>query len=146
LCEVYNNKQPYYHHKKYTPDPIDVNDMGENDIFVFGSNTEGNHAGGAAKAAVIHYGAITGQARGLQGNSYGIVTLDYTSNELVNLDTMKIEIQNFIKYASENPHLTFWLTKIGTGISKYVLSDIASLFHNLIIPENIILPYEFANS
>lgn len=26
---------------KYTPDPIDPIDMGPNDIFVFGSNTEG---------------------------------------------------------------------------------------------------------
>ena len=45
-------------------------------IFVFGSNTEGRHGAGAALYARQHHGAIYGQARGLQGNSYAIVTKD----------------------------------------------------------------------
>ena len=43
-------------------------------VFVFGSNTEGRHGLGSAKIAREHFGAIYGQAEGLQGNSYGIPT------------------------------------------------------------------------
>lgn len=146
LSLLYRNDNPYYNNPEYyTPDPINVNDMGENDIFVFGSNTQGEHTGGAAVHAVLDYGAIIGQPRGLQGRSYGIVTKDYTKNEEVNLLTIEKEIDNLIVFAIENPSLTFWVTKIGTGISGYELSDIAGLFKYKIIPNNIILPKEFAS-
>lgn len=131
--------------KRYTPDPIDPKDMGPNDIFVFGSNTEGAHGGGAAKAAVNYYGAIWGQARGLQGNSYGIVTLDYTGKEPVTLSTIGHELDTLIAFAKQNKQFTFWMTKIGTGISKIPFNDIVNLFNERerYWPENIILPKEF---
>ena len=50
----------------------------EGHIFVFGSNTEGDHGGGAAADAVRHFGAVMGQAAGLQGQSYAIPTVDYS--------------------------------------------------------------------
>ena len=45
-----------------------------NQIFVFGSNTQGRHGKGAALCAKERFGAIYGQAYGLQGQSYAIVT------------------------------------------------------------------------
>ena len=45
--------------KKYTPDFI--TELGPNDIFVFGSNLAGAHAGGAARLANQKFGAIWGQ-------------------------------------------------------------------------------------
>ena len=131
---------------EYTPDPIPANADWwlANDIFVFGSNTEGNHAGGAARAAVVNYGAIMGQARGLQGNSYGIVTLDYTGEEPVTLETIGIELDNFIKFAKSHPTLMFWMTKIGTGISRIPFEDIAQLFFDRQFPSNVKLPIEFS--
>ena len=44
-------------------------------IFVFGSNLDGRHAGGAAKDAVQYFGAKWGQGEGLQGQSYAIPTM-----------------------------------------------------------------------
>ncbi len=146
LGELFKDYKPLYQHSIYTPDPIDVDDFGPNDVFVFGSNTQGQHTGGAANAAVVLYGAIMGQARGLQGQSYAIVTLDYTKEEPVTLETIETEIDEFLKFAIENPDLRFWMTKIGTGISGYQLSEIATLFYNKIIPANVILPNEFVNS
>lgn len=143
LGKLYNDNNPLYNNAEYTPDPIDIDNMGEFDVFVFGSNTEGKHDGGAAKAAMLLYDAVYGQARGLQGQSYGIVTIDYTGKEPVSLQTISIEIDNLIKFALDNDHLTFWVTKIGTGISGYEIGEIASLFNNRIIPSNIILPKEF---
>ena len=53
--------------KKLTPD--NIQELTENQIFVFGSNMNGNHAGGAARLAVEKFGAVMGQAEGIQGSS-----------------------------------------------------------------------------
>ena len=53
-----NEFRRYKKLKPNTPDPINSTAMGPNDVFVFGSNTEGKHGGGAAKAAMQYYGAI----------------------------------------------------------------------------------------
>lgn len=130
--------------KEYTPDPIDPATMGVNDVIVIGTNTEGAHGGGAAKAAVNYYGAIWGQARGLQGHSYGIVTLDYTEKEPITLETIGKELDNFIEFAKSHSALIFWMTKIGTGISRIPFSDIAQLFFDRQFPSNVKLPKEFS--
>lgn len=39
--------------------PENIQELSENQIFVFGSNMNGNHAGGAARLAVEKFGAIT---------------------------------------------------------------------------------------
>ena len=49
-----------------------------NQIFVFGSNTQGRHGSGNARAAMDCFGAVYGQAKGLQGQSYAIITKDLT--------------------------------------------------------------------
>lgn len=50
-----------------------INSLKLNEIFVFGSNPEGRHGAGAAKAA-MSFGAQYGQGRGLAGNTYALVT------------------------------------------------------------------------
>lgn len=59
--------------ERYTPDNITI--LGRRDIFVFGSNLAGHHAGGAARVAMDRFGAVWGQGEGLQGNSYAIPTM-----------------------------------------------------------------------
>ena len=44
------------------------------EIFVFGSNFERHHNGGAAKTALNKFGAIYGHGVNLQGQSYSIPT------------------------------------------------------------------------
>ena len=41
---------------KYTPEEITT--LGQRDIFVFGSNLAGHHAGGAARIAFNRFGAV----------------------------------------------------------------------------------------
>ena len=43
---------------KYTPERI--TNLGENEVFVFGSNLAGAHGGGAALVAMRSFGAIWG--------------------------------------------------------------------------------------
>jgi hypothetical protein len=114
----------------------------KNQIFVFGSNLAGRHGKGAALTAYRKYGAIYGQGVGMQGNSFAIPTKDENLNTL---PVNKIEkyVNNFIKYATLNPDLTFQVTRIGCGLAGYEDSDIAPLFINA--PSNCILPVGWRN-
>lgn len=58
---------------RITPDHISTLQPGQ--IFVFGSNRFGHHAGGAARWALDHFGAEWGNGEGLQGQSYAIPTM-----------------------------------------------------------------------
>lgn len=51
--------------------PEAINHLEEGHVFVFGSNQSGRHGKGAAKTALT-WGAIWGQAEGLQGRTYGV--------------------------------------------------------------------------
>ena len=92
---------------RHTPENIDALDEGE--VYVFGSNTEGNHAGGAARTAVQKFGAIMGHGEGLQGQSYAIPTME-------GLDSIKAAVASFIDFARHNSDRVFLVTAIGTGI------------------------------
>jgi len=144
LGEFYKDYRPYYGAGVYTPDPINKAAMKDTDIFVFGSNTEGRHGGGAAKVAMDDYGAIYGQARGLQGRSYAIVTKDLSIGEKsIDLSEIAKEIDQLIEFALDNQDKTFFVTKIGCGLGGFDIKDIAPLFANKLIPNNMILPLEF---
>ena len=115
--------------------PENIQELNENQIFVFGSNMNGNHAGGAARLAVEKFGAIMGQAEGIQGQSYAIPTLDkdmqkVTGNELI------VSLRNFKHYADEHPELTFLLTKIGCGIAGFDTNYMAVSYTHLRAHEN----------
>ena len=50
--------------------PDMIRNLNAQEIFVFGSNLQGMHGGGAARVAVSKFGAIMGQGVGIQGQSY----------------------------------------------------------------------------
>jgi len=120
--------------KKTTPKTIKT--LKKNEIFVFGSNGQGNHAGGAAKLALDKFGAIKGQAKGLQGKSYAINTMDC-------IDTIKSEVVEFIDFAKENNGLVFLVTEIGCGIAGYKPEEIAPFFTEAKNIQNVYLPQSF---
>ncbi len=120
---------------RVTPNRIDS--LGRNEIFVFGSNLQGMHAGGAARAAVERFGAIMGQGVGLQGQSYAIPTMQGGVN------TIKPYVDEFIRFADCHPEMTFLVTRIGCGIAGFTDAEIAPLFAGAVNVENIHLPQEF---
>jgi hypothetical protein len=122
--------------------PKNIIDLKENEVFVFGSNMNGNHAGGAACTAVEKFGAIDGQAEGIQGRSYAIPTLDYDMEKLP-VSSIKDNLSKFILFAKENSDRTFYVTKIGCGIAGFETKQIADIFKKLDFPENVFLPIEF---
>lgn len=50
---------------KFTPNYIES--LEDNEVFVFGSNLDGYHLGGAARIAKEYFGAVWGQSIGLRG-------------------------------------------------------------------------------
>ena len=123
------------YNRQYTPEMI--SELEENEIFVFGSNLGGFHAGGAARAAHMRFGAIWGQGVGLQGRSYAIPTMHG------GVDVIQPYVDEFISFAQSHPDLKFLVTRIGCGIAGFTAADIAPLFANAIDQENIILPKDF---
>ncbi len=120
---------------EFTPD--NINTLGRRDIFVFGSNLAGHHAGGAARTALNRFGAIWGQGEGLQGNSYAIPTMQG------GIETIRPYVEKFIEFTKREKSLTFYVTKIGCGIAGFNIEDIALLFKNAIDLPNVRLPKEF---
>lgn len=93
-----------------------------NEIFVFGSNLSGHHGGGAALLAMNKWGAIWGQGVGLQGQTYGIPTMQG------GVETIRPYVDEFIQFANKHPEMTFLVTEIGCGIAGFTPQEIAPLF------------------
>ncbi len=115
------------------------------EIFVFGSNREGRHGKGAAKHALTHHGAKYGQAKGLQGTSYAIVTKELRKNHSpVSLYEIEGQVKWFLKLAEDHPEMQFMVTEIGCGLAGFKHEQIAPLFGPIEdLPENVVLPMKF---
>jgi hypothetical protein len=124
--------------------PEKVMALGDNEIFVFGSNRSGRHGRGAAKVALNKFGAIWKQADGLQGKSYAIPTKG-RSMEILSISEIEHYIRKFIIFAKRHPELTFLTTPIGCGLARYSPREIAPLFKDAINIQNIYLPMVFWN-
>ena len=55
--------------------PEQITELKADEVFVFGSNLEGMHGGGAAYYAFKHFGTMRGCGVGLRGQSYAIPTM-----------------------------------------------------------------------
>ena len=121
--------------ERVTPAWIDT--LGENEVFVFGSNLAGMHGGGAARVARLRFGAVMGKGVGLQGQSYAIPTMQG------GVDTIRPYVDEFIAFAKANPGKRFLVTPIGCGIAGFEPDDIAPLFAAAADVPNISLPESF---
>ena len=119
------------------PAPDNITSLQPNQIFVFGSNLQGAHGGGAARAAFNHFGAIWGQGVGLQGQSYAIPTMQGP------VSSIKPYVDEFIAFARNHPEFEFLVTRIGCGIAGFQDAEIAPLFKDAVIIDNVRLPQSF---
>lgn len=121
---------------KYTPE--NITHLDKDEVFVFGSNLAGNHAGGAARTALLRFGAKMGQGEGIQGQSYAIPTMQG------GVETIKPYVDRFIDLAYEWDQTTFYVTRIGCGIAGFTDEEIAPLFDRAYDLYNVRLPESFA--
>ncbi len=126
---------------RITPEDITLKDIGQDDIFVFGSNEAGIHGAGAAYFA-LSLGAEFGQGFGLMGNTFGIPTIDWLIRTLP-LSCILFYVHRFIEFAIVNKDFRFYVTKIGCGLAGYIPEQIAPMFKTASNIDNIYLPSEF---
>lgn len=155
VCFLYNNKlthnilcnyvsqysrvrvAPVGYRPVFTPDKI--TSLGYDEIFVFGSNLQGMHGGGAARIALKNFGAIMGQGVGIQGHSYAIPTMQG------GVETIQPYVDDFIEFAKKRKDLIFYVTRIGCGIAGFKDDEIAPLFAEARTLDNVILPKPFCD-
>ena len=117
--------------------PRFINSLSDNEIFVFGSNLQGHHGGGAALIAYEKFGAVWNEGVGLHGKTYAIPTMHG------GVDDIRPYVDEFIDFAKENKQYKFLVTRIGCGIAGFKDHEIAPLFAKALELENMYLPSSF---
>ena len=105
----------------------------ENEIFVFGSNIEGHHGGGAAYFAFRTFGAVWGVGEGLTGHCYALPTMEGETS-------FRRAVATFIDCAKRHPNLIFLVTAVGCGIAGYTSNEVAPMFRDAVNVPNVYLP------
>lgn len=124
--------------KVFTSDRIES--LSRCEIFVFGSNLEGRHMGGAARTAYEKFGAEWGVGDGPTGKCYAIPTMHGGLNDI------QPYVKKFIAYAKAHPMNRFLLTRVGCGIAGFKDIDMAQLFEDALDVPNITYPREWLPS
>jgi hypothetical protein len=133
-----HHKNASHHGRGSAPVPVQQRrDM----VFVFGSNTAGIHGAGAARAALLQYGAVMGVGVGHVGNSYALPTKgaikrinSVSIGPTLPLVLIKDHVEDFIRYARQHPELKFQITQLGCGLAGLKPEWIAPMFKTA--PEN----------
>ena len=117
-----------------------IKSLAEDTVFVFGSNLAGTHAGGAAKTALLHFGAVKGAGRGWSGQSYAIPTMNEHLQQMP-LSQIQHYIEDFKIYTKNHPKIKYFVTSVGCGVAGYKVEEIAPMFKG--ISKNVIFPASF---
>lgn len=123
---------------------INIQELNENEVFVFGSNLSGIHGGGAARLANEKFGAAYHVGKGHTGKCYALPTKDKNIQTLP-LEEIKRNVDVFL-YMSQLEHnkdKTYLVTEVGCGLAGYNPNDIAPFFRKAIKLKNIHLPESF---
>lgn len=119
-----------------------ITSLESNQIFVFGSNIRGHHAGGAALQAFESFGAEYGVGEGLTGSCYAFPTLDENMQPL-HVGELHCAKHAFYRCVRAHPELTFLLTKVGCGIAQIPEWQMKKMFEDSGKYKNIVLPPEW---
>lgn len=126
--------------------------LGEDVIFVFGSNPEGRHGAGAALVAKNKFGAKYGIGEGLVGSSYALPTKDLrvrVNNGLRSISRESIidSIRRLYQVAEIHSKLSFCIAyrnTEGVSLNGYSGYEMISMFIDAgKIPDNIVFSEEW---
>lgn len=142
--------------------------LSEDEVFMFGANLQGFHAGGAAGWATSldpNYNWRTagydklpngtkgkwnekgklGPQVGTEGKSYAIPTVTRAgAKRSISLSEIKKSIEKFYTFAKSRPHLKFFVAQENKmGLSGYHPEEMASVYSGE-IPDNVYFDEKFA--
>ena len=127
--------------------------LNKDQIFVFGSNTQGRHGRGAALTARLKFGAIYGKPEGIQGKSFAIITKDLTKKTHPSRTVSQIisQINKLYEYATLHPDKEFIIPYKCSdyNLNAYSSEEMAKMFASRDIPANIVFDkffYELVKS
>lgn len=137
-----------------------ITELEPHQIFVFGSNPQGWHSKGAALTAKTKFGAVQGQGRGFQGQSYGLITKNLRTGlwdgreyhkagpRSISKPDIIANIKELYQIAKLHPELEFWIayTRRGRNLNGYSAREMASMFAGTgepSAPDNIVFESEF---
>ena len=123
-----------YENQRVASDNIDYLQSGQ--IFVFGSNKQGFHAGGAAAYAHRNFHAEWGVGEGITGLCYALPTMEGPKE-------MEKAVKRFTEHALADPEHTYLVTAIGCGIAGYTPEEVAPMFLEAASLPNVYLPQCF---
>lgn len=106
------------------------------EIFVFGSNKDGNHYGGAAHYAHQRWGAEWGVGEGRTGMCYALPTME-------GFESLYDAVTRFTRWAEQDMEHNYLVTPVGCGIAGYTPNDVAPLFLEAAALPNVYLPQSF---
>ena len=132
-----------------------INELKENEIFVFGSNPEGRHGAGTAKIAKEKFGAVYGVGRGLTGQCWALPTKNLKPNfyekasgityekdgfKSISKEQIISNIKDLYDYAEKNQDKRFYIayTYEGFNLNGYTGDEMFEMFNYHNIPTNII--------
>lgn len=167
ITNIYNNIKKLFRKNK-TPKTYTglIDTLEDNQIFVFGSNPEGQHGGGAAKVAHQKFEAEYSKGRGLTGQCYALPTKNLTAGyweketgieyahagfRSIPISMIVDNIADLYGVAELNPDKEFLIayTMEGTLLNGYNVFEMAYMFAIASncsengIPENIIFEDKF---
>jgi hypothetical protein len=130
----------------YNYSPDNIVELEDNEVFVYGANTEFRSGAGAAKQA-LKFGAVYGLVEAYKGQTYGLITTDLNvpQRPSIPLSLLQDEVYKFISFAKDNTHLTFLVTEVGCGLAGFKVEEVAPLFKVVLLNSinNVRLPKKF---
>jgi hypothetical protein len=148
-----------------------VTELKDNQVFVFGSNLDGFHGGGAAGFASFgsgvnwrsadYYnkpkgwkgkwnvkGVGEGYQEGEEGKSYALPTVVHAGQKRsLNDLEIRLNIEKLYDFAKKNPELEFMVAYCHDGsrlLNGYDIEEMANLFAFNEIPDNIVFEEKFS--
>lgn len=139
--------------------PLVIEELKDDDVFVFGSNTNGCHSARASKTAMERFGAVDKKGEGLFGRSYALPTTEImkpcdTEEERQKNDIdvnyrkfdkeeIKPYVDRLLKCVKAHPEKNFYITRVACGFSDKRDAEIAPLFSEFVKCKNVYLPKLF---
>lgn len=117
--------------------PTRITRLRPNQIFVFGTDTNGTQKYGAAGIAAKNFGAKPGVVDVQTGMCYALPTMGFSEEDLSHA------VIRFEQFVRSNMQYTYLVTPVGCGHAGFDVVKVAGMFKALLGLTNVMLPEAF---